>query len=265
MNTAAAPDHLTPGYEPPAGYDRAEWQTRIELAACYRMIDYYGWTSQVYNHITARIPESDQLLINPFGLRYGEITASSLVRIDIDGNKLCDSPYPVNQAGYVIHSAIHSARHDLQCTLHTHSPAAEALSCLEIGFIPMTQTGCIFHERIGYHDYQGVALDEDERQSLVNDLGPTNHTLILRNHGVLVGAPSIPLALTRLFHFENAAATQLRVMASGGTINRLGDDVLRKTRQQFEGGEARAGALVELPEWPAALRLLDKLDPAWRT
>ena len=265
MNTAAAQDLLAPSFEPPAGYDPTEWQTRVELAACYRMIDYYGWTSQVYNHITARIPDTDQLLINPFGLRYDEITASKLVKIDIDGNKLDDSPYPVNQAGYVIHSAIHAARHDLQCTLHTHSPSAEALSCLDIGFIPMTQTGCMFHDRIGYHDYWGIALDEAERQSLIDDLGPDNHTLILRNHGVLIGAPSIAWALTRLFHFENAAATQLRVMASGGTITRLSEDVLCKTRQQFEGGDSRAGAAVDLPEWPAALRLLDKIDPSWRT
>ncbi|MGB7298555.1 MAG: class II aldolase/adducin family protein [Burkholderiaceae bacterium] len=265
MNTAATESLLTPSYDVPNGQDPTEWQTRVELAACYRMIDYYGWTSQVYNHITARIPGTDQLLINPFGLRYDEITASNLVKIDIDGNKLDKSPYPVNRAGYVIHSAIHAVRHDLQCTLHTHSPSAEALSCLDVGFIPMTQTGCMFYERVGYHDYCGIALDEEERQSLIADMGTENHTLVLRNHGVLIGAPNIAWALTRLFHFENASATQLKVMASGGTITRLSHEVMSRTRQQFEGGDSQAGALVQLPEWPAALRLLDKRDPTWRT
>lgn len=253
---------LTPA---PAGMSPAEWQTRVELAACYRLVKYYGWTSQVYNHITARIPGTEDLLINPFGLDYAEITASNLVKIDIEGNTLDDSPYPVNQAGYVIHSAIHSARHDFQCTLHTHSPWAEALSCIDQPFIPMTQGGAMFHERVGYHDYQGIALDADERASLIADLGPTNHTLVLRNHGVVIGAPSIPWALTRLWHWEAACATQMRVLASGAPINRLPESVLVRTREQFEGGSAQAGAATRFPEWPAALRILDRRDPTWRS
>lgn len=253
-----------PDYDTPAGYGAQEWRARIELAACYRLVDYYGWTTQVYNHITARIPGSNALLINPFGLRYDEITASNLVKIDIEGNKLDNSPYPINQAGYVIHSAIHSARHDLQCTLHTHSEYAEAVSCLAEGFIPMTQTGAMFHERVGYHDYQGIALDADERASLIADLGTRNHTLVLRNHGVLIGGETIPWAFVRLYSFENACRTQLRVMASGGTLLRPRDEVLAHTRAQFEGGASQAGAKVRLPEWPACLRLLDARDPAWR-
>ena len=248
----------------PDGFSEQEWQARIELAACYRLIDYYGWTSTVYNHIAARIPGSEELLINPFGLRYDEISASSLVKIDIDGNKLDDSPYPVNKAGYVIHSAIHAARRDLQCSLHTHSEHAEAVSCLSSGFIPMTQTGAMFYERVGYHDYEGIALDEDERERLVADMGQTNHTLVLKNHGVLVCGHTIAWAFTRFYHFENACRTQLKAMATGDDLNRLSHETLVRTRDQFESGDARAGAAVQLPEWPAHLRLLDELDPEWR-
>ncbi len=249
----------------PAGYSVAEWQTRVDLAACYRLIDYYGWTSQVYNHIAARIPDTEELLINPFGLRYDEMTPANLVKIDIDGNKLDDSPYPINKAGYVIHSSVHAARPELQCSLHTHTENAEALACLSSGFIPMTQTGAMFYERVGYHDYEGVALDEDERARLVADMGTVNHTLVLKNHGVLVCGHTIPWTFTRLFHFENACRTQLKAMATGDKLNALSHETLTHTRDQFEKGDAQAGAAVQLPEWPAYMRLLDKLDPQWRS
>ncbi|MEM7253800.1 MAG: class II aldolase/adducin family protein [Pseudomonadota bacterium] len=249
----------------PAGYNEAEWHTRIDLAACYRLVDYYGWTSTVYNHIAARIPDTEELLINPFGLRYSEITASNLVKIDIEGNKLDNSPYPVNRAGYVIHSAIHAARRDLQCSLHTHSENSTAVACLEAGFIPMTQTGAMFYERIGYHDYEGIALDEAERERLVDDMGPINHTLLLKNHGVVVCGHTIPWTFTRMYEFENSCRVQLKAMAAGGQLNRLSHDTLVRTRTQFEGGGAQAGAVVQLPEWPAHLRLLDEIDPSWRS
>lgn len=250
--------------EIPQGYSSEEWQTRVDLAACYRLVDYYGWTAQVYNHITARIPGTEELLINPFGLRYDEITASNLVKIDLQGNKLDDSPYPINLAGYVIHSAIHSARHDLQCSLHTHSENAEAIACVSTGFIPMTQTGAMFHERVGYHDYEGIALDEGERERLIADMGKTNHTLVLKNHGVLTCGHTIPWAFVRLYHFENACRTQLKAMATGAPLNELSHETLTHTRDQFERGDARAGAKVQLPEWPAYLRLLDGFDESWR-
>ncbi len=248
----------------PTGYSEAEWQTRTDLAACYRLIHHHGWTTQVFNHITARIPGTEELLINPFGLHYDEITASNLVKIDVEGNKLDDSPFFVNRAGYVIHSAIHMARHDLQCTLHTHSEDSEAVSCLKGGFIPMTQNACVFHDRIGYHDYEGVAVDEDERQRLVADLGPTNHTLILRNHGVLIGGESIACAYTRLFDFENACRAQLKAMATGDELVALSEAVLVRTRDQFEAMAPPAGGTNRFPQWPAALRMLDRIDPSWR-
>ena len=249
----------------PSGMSEQEWQTRLDLAACYRLIHHHGWTTQVFNHITARIPDTEHLLINPFGLHYDEITASNLLKIDIEGNLLEESEYFVNRAGYVIHSAIHMARPDLQCTLHTHSENAEAVSCLSSGFIPMTQNACIFHDRIGYHDYEGVAVDEQERQRLIADLGNTNHTLILRNHGVLIGGDSIACAYSRLYDFENGARAQLKAMATGDRLVQLPEAVLVRTRDQFEAMTSPAGGDDRFPQWPAALRMLDRVDPGWRS
>lgn len=244
-----------------------EWQTRVDLAATYRLVHYYKWTSQVYNHITARIPSTEALLINPFGHGYDEIGPRDLVKIDIDGNKLDDSPYPVNQAGYTIHSAIHAARPDLQCVVHTHSQNATAICCLEEGFIPLTQMGCMFHERIATHEFEGIALDLEERQSLVKDLGDSNHTMLLYNHGILICGQSIAHAFTRLYHFEDCAGVQLKAMAAvagGATLKRPRPEVVAKTREQFESGASQGGADVLLPEWPAYLRMLDRIYPGWR-
>ena len=250
-----------------SGMSELEWQTRVDLAAAYRIVHHHGWTSQVYNHITARIPGTEALLINPFGHGYDEIRPDNLVKIDIDGNKLDDSPYPVNVAGYTIHSAIHSARPDLQCIAHTHSQNATAICCLEEGFIPLTQMGCMFHERIATHEFEGIALDVAERKRLVEDLGSKNHTMLLYNHGLIVSGPSIAHAVTRLYHFEDCAGVQLKAMAAvagGATLKRPRPEIVEKTREQFESGASQGGAEVLLPEWPAYLRLLDRLDPHWR-
>ncbi len=262
MSLATVSDEHASGA--PGGMSEAEWETRVDLAACYRLVHFHGWTSQVYNHITARVPDTEEILINPFGLSYDEITPSNLVKIDLDGNKLDDSPYPVNKAGYVIHSAIHAARHDLQCVLHTHSTNSTAVACLEGGFVPMTQTGCMFHDRIGYHEFEGIALDVDERARLVADFGPTNHTLLLYNHGIVTCGPTIAHAFTRLYHFEDSAGVQLKAMATGGKLMKIRPEVLEHTREQFETGLAQAGADVLLPEWPAYLRLVDREYPGWR-
>ena len=250
----------------PKGMEALEWQTRVDLAAAYRIVHHHGWTSQVYNHITARIPDTEHLLINPFGHAYDEITPSNLVKIDIEGNKIGDSPYPVNVAGYTIHSAIHAARPDLQCIAHTHSQNATAICCLKEGFIPLTQMACMFHERIATHEFQGIALDLAERESLVKDLGRDNHTMLLYNHGLIVSGPSIAHAITRLYHFEDCAGVQLKAMAAvagGATLKRPAADAVLKTRNQFESGASQGGADVLLPEWPAYLRMLDRIDPTW--
>jgi len=241
-----------------------EWKTRIELAAFYRIVDHFNWTSLVYNHITARIPHTEHFLINGFGLNYSEITATNLIKIDIEGNKLCGSNLPFNDAGYTIHSAIHSFREEFQCVAHTHSKYSVALSSLSEKFLPVTQEGFQFYERVGYHDYNGIALDLSERKSLQEDLGKQNHTLILKNHGLLICGESIPLCFSRLYQFEKAAEIQLITMSTNSQLNMPSEDVIRKTRHQFEYGDSQAGALTELPEWPATVRLIDKIDASWR-
>jgi ribulose-5-phosphate 4-epimerase/fuculose-1-phosphate aldolase len=240
-----------------------EWAVRVDLAACYRLIHHFGWCDQIYNHITARVPGTeDQFLINPFGLGYDEVTASTLVKVDLDGTILDGSPYGINEAGYVIHSAVHAARHDALCVLHTHSDAGTAVSCLEEGFIPMTQGGYQFHNRIAYHDYEGIALDLAERERLVADLGG-KWAMILRNHGLLTLGETVSHAFGRLYYLEQACRVQLQVMASGGTINQPPEAVREHTARQWDEG---IGGMRKdaLPEWPAYLRMLDAKDPSYR-
>ncbi len=181
-----------------------EWQTRVDLAACYRLVARYGMTDLIYNHITARVPgEAGHILINPYGFLYTEITASSLYKIDLDGNVVLkpDTHYGVNHAGYVIHSAVHGARHDIACVIHTHSRAGMAVSAMKCGLLPLTQTAMRFHGRVGYHDYEGPAIDLDERQRLVRDLGE-NDVMMLRNHGILACGRSVAEAFNILYWLE---------------------------------------------------------------
>jgi len=247
----------------PIGYSDVEWQARIELALCYRMVDYYGWTTQVYNHISYRIPGTEHLLINAFGLLYSEITPSNLVKIDFDGNKLDDSPYPVNKAGNVIHTAIHKGRPDVHCVMHTHNTDVQAISALACGFIPLFQEAYMFHERVGYHPFEGIVLDEREQARLVDSIGTKNHTLMLNNHGVITTGPDVAWAFMRMYQMIQACQVQLKAMASGGELLQASADAMSKTREQFEGGEAQAGAQVRLPEWPAYYRLMNRIDPNW--
>jgi len=248
----------------PAGMAEAEWQTRLQLAACYRLVDYYGWTSVVYNHISCRIPGSDDLLINPFGMRYDEIRASDLIRIDIDGAPRQDSAWPVNRAGYLIHSAIHKARPgDLHCVLHTHEAVSQSLCALRAAVVPVTQEGCQFYQRVGYHDFEGIVLDASEQERLVQALGQHNHTLVLKNHGLITAGPDCTWAFVRHLAFIRNADVQLRAMAAG-ELNPIEEAVMAKTREQFEGGAAQAGARERHPEWAALLRLIDRRDPDWK-
>ena len=248
----------------PTGMNDVEWQTRLDLAACYRLVDHYGWTSVVYNHISCRIPGTDYLLINPFGMRYDEICASDLVRIDIDGNKQSETDWPVNVAGYLIHSAIHKARpDDLHCVLHTHEAISQSLCALDYPVVAVTQEGCQFFERVGYHDFEGIVLDQSEQERLVTSLGQRNHTLVLKNHGLITAGENCTWAFVRHLAFIRNADVQLRAMAAGKLVL-IDDEVMVKTREQFEGGEAQAGARVRHPEWPALLRLIDQKNPDWK-
>lgn len=249
--------------ETPQGMSDAEWQARLQLAACYRIVSLYGWTSIVYNHITLRIPGTEHLLINPFGLRYDEIRASDLIVIDIDGHAISASEWPVNTAGFVIHSTVHRARPDLHCVLHTHEPYSQSLCALQTEVIPVTQEGCQFHQRVGYHKFEGIVLDGSEGPRIVQALGHNNHTLVLKNHGLITAGPSATWAFVRHHAFIRNAQVQLTAMAAG-SLSPIDPEVMIKTREQFEGGSAQAGAKERHPEWPALLRQIDRIDPTWK-
>lgn len=243
-------------------YSDAERQTRIDLAACYRLMPLFGMSDLIYNHITARIPGTDdEILINPYGYMYEEITASSLIKINIQGEVL-DNPHTdhgLNQAGYVIHSAVHGARHDVGCVIHTHSRAGMAVSCMKDGLLPLTQTAMRFKD-IAYHDYESVAIDLDERARLVADLG-TQDAMILRNHGLLVASASIAEAFNAMYWLEMACRAQVDAMCSGAALTMPPQAVIDRTHHLYQPSVRRPFGLME---WPAMLRYLDRRNPGYQ-
>lgn len=232
-----------------------EWQARCDLAACYRLVDLYGMTDLIYNHITVRIPGTEHLLINLYGLLYKEITASSLARIDVEGNVLWkpDTDYGINKAGYVIHGAIHKARPDIGCVTHTHTRAGMAVSSMACGLLPLNQTAIRFHGRIGYHDYEGPAINVEERVRLVESLGEHN-AMILRSHGLLTCGPDIPQAFNTLYHLELACRAQVDVMAARTELLLPSEEVLARTVHLYKPGTRRPYGVLE---WPAMIRRLE--------
>jgi len=236
-----------------------EREARVQLAACYRLIAHFGMDDLIYTHISARVPESpEHFLINPYGMMFHEITASSLVKIDYEGRTVEPTQNPVNYAGFVIHSAIHAARPDVNCVLHTHTRAGVAVSCLKEGLMSLNQFSAPYYNRVGYHDYEGVATNLDERQRLVRDLGD-KRVLVLRNHGLLTAGRSVPEAFQLMYYLEQACRVQMDLMASRGSINALSHEVSEYTAQQCEGFRNHGER-----EWPALLRLLDAKDPSYR-
>jgi ribulose-5-phosphate 4-epimerase/fuculose-1-phosphate aldolase len=237
-----------------------EWQTRVDLAACYRLVALYGWTDLVFTHITARVPGPEHhFLINPYGLMFDEITASSLVKVDQQCNKVIASPFPVNPAGFVIHSAIHEARHDVQCVLHTHTRAGIAVSAQKCGILPISQQSTFVLASLAYHDYEGVALRDDEKARLKADLGNANN-LVLRNHGLLVCGKTIPEAFLNMYTLENTCRIQLDAQAGGEliTVNpKIIEGAMAAAKAVTVGGP---GALT----WPALIRKLDRLDASYK-
>ncbi len=256
---AGRPDHR------PDGISAEEWDARVQLAACYRLIDHFGMTDLIYNHITARVPGPEHhFLINPFGPHYSEITASGLVKVDLDGTPVDDPAARINPAGYVIHACIHRARPDLHAVIHTHTRAGIAVSCLADGLIPMEQNGFQFLGRIAYHDYEGIALDEAEQERLIADLGDCS-VMILRNHGLLACGANISQAFRRIYYLEMACKIQLDVMA-GGAPSLPARAVQEHTAAQWQTGAAGNGAEGDdTLEWPALMRLMERKDPAYRT
>lgn len=247
---------------PPA---EGEAVLRRQLAAAYRLVDHFGWTELIYGHLTARVPgEEPHFLINPYGLNYDEVTASNLVKIDLDGNKVDDSPHPVNYAGFVIHSAIHmahAARHKV--VMHTHTRAGMAVCALKDGLLPVSMVSTAFHGKLSYHDYEGPSLDLDERDRLLKNLGD-NQAMMLRNHGLLTTGRSVPEAFLRLYRLERACQIQLDA-AAAGALNVMGDNLAAKSgadMDRFSEMESEVG-IGDL-EFAALVRKLDKVDPSWR-
>jgi len=262
--SATAPVH--DGVADPFATD--EQSLRVQLAASYRLIAHFGLDDLIYNHISIRVPgEPGHFLINPYGLLFSEMTASCFVKIDHEGRKVDDSPWQVNQAGFVIHSAVHAGRADAHCVLHTHSEAATAICSLQGGLLPLSQFAMRFQGHTGFHDYEGVALELGERESIVRDLGE-HHTLILRNHGLLTVGRTIAEAFILSYYFERAARVQLMAQSavgvgSGATLHLPAPEISALASKQFND---MAGDILPpgTREWPAFIRLLDKLDDSYR-
>ena len=239
-----------------------EWQQRVDLAACYRLIALYGWDDMIFTHVSARVPgPHHHFLINPYGFMFNEITASSLVKIDLNGNKVADSPYDINPAGFMIHSAVHAAREDAACVLHVHSVNGVAVAAQQDGVLPLSQHSIFVLASLAYHDYEGVALEEDEQPRLVRDLGHKRF-LMLRNHGLLTVGRSVAEAFVAMYFFETACMMQVRAMAGGQPLRRIDDAIVSNADRQWDAVTRGAGGGLA---WPALLRRLDARDPSYRS
>ena len=238
----------------------AESELRVDLAACYRLIALFGWDDLVFTHVSARIPgDHEHFLINPYGMMFEEITASSLVKVDAEGNKVSETDYPVNPAGFVIHSAVHAGRPDVGCVLHTHSKAGVAVSVQADGLQPLTQTSLFPYASLGYHDYEGVALNDDEKPRLVADLGDKT-CLILRNHGLLTVGPTIADAFLMMYVLETACQIQLMAQSTGGDLISVPQPIVDGIQAQAEQvTKGLGGSLV----WPGLRRRLDRELPGY--
>ncbi len=241
-------------------YSSAEWETRIQLAACYRLIARYRMTDLIYTHISARLPDNpDQFLLNPYGLMFDEVTASNLVKIGLDGKLVEENGYGVNSAGFTIHSAIHTARHDVACVLHTHTKAGVAVSCQKQGLLPLNQIAMQFHGRLAYHDYEGIALDLDERPRLVRSLAD-KRAMILSNHGLLTAGRTIPEAFSLMYYLEKACEIQVAALAGGSELVIPSPAVCEKVAGQYETDDQPLGDR----EWAAHIRALDREDTSYK-
>ena len=231
-------------------YAPGEWEARVDLAAAYRLVALYGWDDLIFTHLSARVPGPEHhFLINPYDMMFDEITASSLVKIDVAGNPVGRSEHPVNPAGFTIHSAIHMAREDATAVMHLHTPHGQAVSAMEFGLLPHTQTAMIAGHDIAYHDYEGIATDLDERERLVADIGAKN-AMILRNHGTLAVGESVGACFLRLYYLERACEAQVLMLSAG--------------REHLNNPHQGMARLAEKLAWPALLRKLDRENPGYR-
>jgi ribulose-5-phosphate 4-epimerase/fuculose-1-phosphate aldolase len=239
-----------------------EWQVRVDLAAAYRLVDHYGWTDMIFTHLSARVPGPEHhFLINPYGLMFDEVTASNLVKIDLDGNVVLHTGYDVNPAGFCIHSAIHMARENARAVMHVHTDDGVAVAAMADGLLPITQTAMVIHDEIAYHEYEGVALDLSERERLVQDIGDKK-LMILRNHGTLAVGNSVSDCFLMLYTLERACSMQVRAMASGNCHQPSAASVATSAKQ---GKMLMASGELDTLAWPALLRMLDRKDASFRS
>lgn len=242
--------------------DAAEWQRRVDLAACYRLVATFGWDDLIFTHISARVPGPEHhFLINPYGMMFSEITASSLVKVDLEGHKVLDSPYDINPAGFVIHSAVHAAREDANCVLHVHSVNGVAISAQNDGVLPLSQHSIFVLSSLAYHDYEGVALEQDEKPRLVRDLG-NKRFLMLRNHGLLTVGRSVAEAFVAMYFFETTCMIQVRAQSGGQRLRHIDRAIIDDAPTQWENVTRGAGGGLA---WPALIRKLDRADPSYCT
>ena len=238
-----------------------EWATRVDLAACYRMVAHFGWDDLIFTHISARVPGSHDFLINPYGLMFEEVTASNLVRVDLHGAKTLDSPYSINPAGYTIHSAIHEARDNAGCVLHLHTIAGVAVSAQKAGLLPISQQATFVTQSLAYHDYEGIALNPEEKVRLTQNLGSARH-FMLRNHGLLTVGRTIPDAFMAMFTFQRACEIQLQAQSGGAELVLIPQEVLDTVPGYLKGVTRGQGSALS---WPALLRKMDRIDPGFRS
>ena len=237
---------------------KEEWETRQDLAAFYRTIPYFGWDDLIFTHISAKVPGADdEFLINPYGFLFDEITASNLVKVNLKGKILSDTNNFINPAGFTIHSAIHESRDDAHCIVHLHSNDGVAVASLKDGLLPLSQTGMLVRSQIAYHDYEGVALFEEEKERLVKDLGDAR-LMILRNHGTLALGKNVAEAFTNIYFLEKACSYQVRALSGNLELNYPSEESIETTRQQGEGREMAAALL-----WPAVKRKMERLDSSF--
>ena len=238
----------------------AEWKVRVDLAAAYRLVALYGWDDLIFTHISARVPGADHhFLLNPYGMMFEEVTASSLVKIDLKGNKVMDSPHFINPAGFTIHSAVHEAREDALCVMHLHTRNGIAVSAQRDGLLPLSQQAMFVLGSLAYHDYEGLALDETEKPRLVADFGDKNF-LILRNHGLLTVGRTVAEAFLGMFSLERACEIQI-LAQSGGDLTPIPNEIIGRVASQMNAVTVGMGAALT---WPGLLRKLDRTDQSYR-
>jgi ribulose-5-phosphate 4-epimerase/fuculose-1-phosphate aldolase len=240
----------------------AEWAVRTDLAAAYRAVAAFGWDDLVFTHISARVPGGDHhFLINPYGMMFEEITASSLVKVDLAGNKVMDSPFEINPAGFTIHGAVHEAREDAQCVIHLHTLEGVAVSCQKAGLLPLSQQSLFPLSSLAYHAYEGVALNAGEKARLVADLGDRQF-MILRNHGLLTCAQTVADAFLYMYILQKACEVQLRAQSGGGELVPIARPIVEGIKQASKVVLRQSGGMIA---WPGILRKLDRKDPSWRS